>query len=79
MRPGAGRPGMRPADIGRFIDAQNAAFADRNLYMADPDFVDAPQAGFADKAYARSRRVELSAAFPCSSGPQHCSWGPKHT
>jgi gamma-glutamyltranspeptidase len=27
--------GMRPEHVGRFIDAQNAAFADRNLYMAD--------------------------------------------
>ena len=46
----------RPEHIGRFIDAQNAAFADRNLYMADADFVDVPQDGFAGKAYARVRR-----------------------
>lgn len=40
VAPAHERSGMRPEHVGRFIDAQNAAFADRNLYMADGDFVD---------------------------------------
>jgi gamma-glutamyltranspeptidase/glutathione hydrolase len=38
-----------------FAQASRLAFADRNKYMADPDFVDVPAAGLLDKAYLRSR------------------------
>lgn len=42
-----------------FLDAQNAAFADRNAYMADADFVDVPMEGLLSEAYLRTRIQEL--------------------
>ena len=44
----------------RFIDAQNAAFADRNMYAADADYADVPTVGLIEKRYAAARREELS-------------------
>lgn len=41
-----------------FAEAGALAFADRNLYMADPDFVDVPVAGLLDPEYV-SRRSAL--------------------
>jgi gamma-glutamyltranspeptidase/glutathione hydrolase len=38
-----------------FAQASRLAFADRNKYMADMDFVDVPVAGLTDRAYLRSR------------------------
>lgn len=43
--------------ISTMANAQNIAFADRNAYMADADFVDVPVAGLVDKGYARERRA----------------------
>ncbi|MEX0742658.1 MAG: gamma-glutamyltransferase family protein, partial [Phycisphaeraceae bacterium] len=40
-------------------DAQNLAFADRNRYMGDSDFVRVPLDGLLDKAYAEERRKLL--------------------
>ena len=40
-------------------EAQKLAFADRNEYVADPDFVDVPAAELTDKDYAESRRGEI--------------------
>ena len=40
-------------------EAQKLAFADRNEYVADPDFVDVPAAELTDKGYAESRRGEI--------------------
>jgi len=37
------------------VDVQNLAFADRNRYLADADFVDVPVDGLLDDAYARER------------------------
>ena len=39
-----------------FLEAQKLAFADRNKYMADSDFVNVPMSGMTDKAYAAERR-----------------------
>jgi gamma-glutamyltranspeptidase / glutathione hydrolase len=36
-------------------EASRLAFADRNMYLADPDFVDAPVAGLMSSAYLRER------------------------
>ena len=41
--------------VARLIDAQDIVWADRALYMADPDWVDIPTSGLLDKGYARSR------------------------
>ncbi len=38
-----------------FAEANRLAFADRNLYLGDPAFVDAPVAGLLDAGYLRSR------------------------
>jgi len=40
-------------------EAQKLAFADRNEYVADPDFVDVPTAQLTDKDYAESRGTEI--------------------
>jgi gamma-glutamyltranspeptidase/glutathione hydrolase len=46
--------------VTRWIDAQNAAFADRNVYVGDADFVDVPVQGLLDRAYTDARREDLS-------------------
>ena len=51
---------MSAETLHRFVDAQNAAFADRNLYSADADFAEVPEAGMVDKRYIAARREELS-------------------
>ncbi|CAA9453292.1 MAG: Gamma-glutamyltranspeptidase @ Glutathione hydrolase [uncultured Rubrobacteraceae bacterium] len=40
-------------------EAQRLAFADRNEYVADPDFVDVPTEQLTDKDYAESRGAEI--------------------
>lgn len=42
--------------VSTLANAQNIAFADRNAYMADADFVDVPVAGMLSADYARERR-----------------------
>jgi len=39
-----------------YMEASRLAFADRNAYLADPEFVDAPIAGLLSKDYAARRR-----------------------
>ncbi|MFL6711291.1 MAG: gamma-glutamyltransferase [Massilia sp.] len=39
-----------------YLEASRLAFADRNAYLADPEFVDAPVAGLLAKPYAAQRR-----------------------
>jgi gamma-glutamyltranspeptidase/glutathione hydrolase len=39
-----------------YLEASKLAFADRNAYLADPEFVDAPVAGLMSKDYAARRR-----------------------
>jgi gamma-glutamyltranspeptidase / glutathione hydrolase len=38
-----------------FIEASRLAFADRNTYVADPDFVEVPTTGLVDSAYLKRR------------------------
>ncbi|CAA0102920.1 Glutathione hydrolase proenzyme [Zhongshania aliphaticivorans] len=38
-----------------FIEASRLAFADRNTYIADPDFVDVPTQGLVETSYLRQR------------------------
>lgn len=40
-----------------YIEASRLAFADRNAYLADPEYVDAPLAGLLSKRYAAERRA----------------------
>ena len=40
-----------------YLEASRLAFADRDAYLADPEYVDAPVAGLLSKAYAAQRRA----------------------
>lgn len=48
-------PPFRVDSIHRMADPQNLAFADRNRYLGDADFVDVPSQGLRDKHYAKDR------------------------
>lgn len=57
--------GMSRAEIEHlYIEASRLAFADRNAYVADAEFVDFPQEGLLSKDYARERakRIGTTAA-----------------
>ncbi len=49
------KPFGSPDSLHRLFEAQNLAFADRNRYMGDADFVDVPVDGILDRDYARAR------------------------
>ncbi|HJU99197.1 MAG TPA: gamma-glutamyltransferase [Burkholderiaceae bacterium] len=42
-----------------YLEASRLAFADRNAYLADPEFVDVPLAGLLSKQYAARRREQI--------------------
>jgi gamma-glutamyltranspeptidase / glutathione hydrolase len=44
------------------VEAERLAFADRNRYLADPDFVTNPVAGLLDKSYLDRRRALIDPA-----------------
>ena len=46
--------------IHAFLQANRLAFADRNLYIADPAFASVPTAGLIDPAYVRSRAALMT-------------------
>ncbi len=46
--------------IHAFLQANRLAFADRNAYVADPDYVSVPTAGLIDPAYLRDRAALLT-------------------
>ncbi|WP_371867583.1 gamma-glutamyltransferase [Duganella guangzhouensis] len=45
-----------------YLEASRLAFADRNAYLADPEFIDAPVAGLLNKDYAARRRELINPA-----------------
>lgn len=47
--------------IHTFIEASRLAFADRNRYIADPDFVTVPTAGLVERHYLKSRAAQIKA------------------
>ena len=51
----------RPNAEHLYLEASRLAFADRNAYLADPEFVEAPLAGLLSKEYATKRRAQISA------------------
>ncbi|WP_313176947.1 gamma-glutamyltransferase [Massilia sp.] len=42
-----------------YLEASRLAFADRNAYLADPEYVDAPVAGLLSKEFAARRRAQI--------------------
>lgn len=60
--------GLGPTADGAHVlaEASKLAFADRDLYLADPDFVRIPLPGLLDPAYltARAQAIRLDAAMP---------------
>lgn len=49
-----------------YLEASRLAFADRNAYLADPEYVDAPVAGLLSKKFAARRRalIDMKRAAP---------------
>ncbi len=43
--------------VHRIVEAERLAFADRDRYLADPDFVAAPMVGLLDRSYLDQRRA----------------------
>ncbi len=61
-----------PDDLGTihlFLQANRLAFADRNLYVADPDFVPVPTAGLIDPDYIAGRATLMTTAGPVDNAP----------
>lgn len=50
-------------------EASRLAYADRDLYLADPDFVDVPVAGLIDRAYLRLRARRIHPDRAVTSDP----------
>ncbi|SEF74641.1 gamma-glutamyltranspeptidase / glutathione hydrolase [Thauera chlorobenzoica] len=55
----AGRPRAEIEHL--YLEASRLAFADRNAYLADEEFVDVPKDGLLSKAYARQRAQRIGA------------------
>lgn len=53
--------GLDTTDLHYFAEAGRLAFADRNLYVADPDFTPVPVAGLVDRNYLAERARLVSA------------------
>ena len=53
-----------------FLESQRLAYADRELYIGDPDFVSVPVAGLLDPAYLarRSALIDPARRSPVSAG-----------
>jgi gamma-glutamyltranspeptidase/glutathione hydrolase len=43
-----------------YLEASRLAFADRNAYLADPEYIDAPVAGLLSKEFAAERRTQIN-------------------
>ncbi len=73
---------MSRADaLHRELEASRLAFADRNAYLGDPDFVDVPLRGLLSKRFAAQRRAlvgERAAASPVAPGDPYPFNGPVH-
>jgi gamma-glutamyltranspeptidase / glutathione hydrolase len=66
-----------------YLEASRLAFADRDAYLADPEYVDAPVAGLLSKDYAAQRRTLIdasrAASRPVSAGdPYPFQQDPSH-
>ncbi|MEM9088460.1 MAG: gamma-glutamyltransferase [Cyanobacteria bacterium P01_F01_bin.53] len=56
---------MSPAQVLHLlIEAERLAFADRGVYLGDPEYVDVPVVGLLNKQYADERRSEIPERAP---------------
>ncbi|MDP9400666.1 MAG: gamma-glutamyltransferase, partial [Actinomycetota bacterium] len=61
--------GREPA-LHRFLEASRLAFADRNAYVGDPEYVDVPLAGLLSESFAGERRALIGErALPSPQRP----------
>lgn len=58
----AGQGAQNPVTWHLFLEAQRLAYADRELYVADADFVSVPVAGLLDPAYLTARSALIDPA-----------------
>ena len=62
--------GDRVAALYRYLEACKLAYADRNEYVGDPDFVDVPTRGLLSKRFARQRAALIGpSAAPAPVAP----------
>jgi gamma-glutamyltranspeptidase / glutathione hydrolase len=59
----------RAAALFHYLEASRLAFADRNAYIGDSDYVDVPQQGLLDPAYAATRRCLIGSTALTSPVP----------
>jgi gamma-glutamyltranspeptidase/glutathione hydrolase len=62
----------------QYLEASRLAFADRNAYIGDTDYVDVPQHGLLDPAYARTRSCLIgdhALASPAAPGHPYQPYG----
>jgi gamma-glutamyltranspeptidase/glutathione hydrolase len=64
-----------PTSIHLYAEAWKRAYADRNYYLADPDFVDAPVARMISPEYGAERAATISLAAATSSTTIHPGLG----
>ena len=57
------------------VEAKKLAFADREAYMADPDFVDVPVSGLVSKSYAKERAGLIDPERAAAEVRQGDPWG----
>ena len=62
----------------QYLEASRLAFADRNAYIGDTDYVDVPQHGLLDSAYAATRRClikDTALTSPVAPGSPYPPYG----
>jgi gamma-glutamyltranspeptidase/glutathione hydrolase len=59
----------------RLIEAERLAFADRNAYLGDPEFVDVPVTGLLSAGFAAARRAQISDYAPTNEKSYRASAG----
>jgi gamma-glutamyltranspeptidase / glutathione hydrolase len=69
-----------PRAVHLFAEASKLAFADRERYLADTDFVPAPVAGLLDPRYlaARAKLIDPDRAAPVPVAPGKPAWPRRH-
>jgi gamma-glutamyltranspeptidase / glutathione hydrolase len=67
---------LSPEHVHLFTEATRRAYADRNAYLGDPDFVPQPTARMASEAYAAERRGTIDRARASRSADVRPGLGP---